>query len=221
MDAGRFFYSSRSARYSVFKAAEFPSLIPSYIPVITTPLYSPPTRLSNVHSCPLVIYILVLWTTPGTPVGQDLVRRTHEKYSSIVQRVCKIDQKCRVTPASLSYSSSRMSRMVSGSGLGAGCSEGGCGEWGVGVGVVVPPLVLSLVCSGGPSAGSACRASVVLAIAGSSLGSVGVAVHSPRFSCARVSASMRNLISSSPSRSLASSRSYLHLPPYPPSLAKP
>ena len=74
MVAGRFFYSPRSDRYRVFKAAELPSLILSYVHAISTTLYSLPTRLAYVY----LNYILVLWTTPGTPVGQDLVRRTHE-----------------------------------------------------------------------------------------------------------------------------------------------
>ena len=90
--------------------------------------------------------------------------------------------------------------MFSGSGLCAGCSEGGVGEWGVGVGVVVSPSEVSSVCSAGPSVGSACRASVVIAIAGSSFCSVGVgdlALLAASPSCSSASASIRNNISSS------------------------
>ena len=75
---GRFFYSYKKRPLQCIQGGRNPSLIPSYILVITPPLYSPPTYPSTAHSCPFVgIYIFVPWTTPGTPVGQDLVRRPH------------------------------------------------------------------------------------------------------------------------------------------------
>ena len=70
------FIVTRSAPYSVFKADANPSLIPSYILAITTPLYSPPTYPSNARSCPFGEFTSL---SPGQQVRQWTMRAKRAK----------------------------------------------------------------------------------------------------------------------------------------------